>query len=58
MDLEDTLAPELSEREQRKFERRERRQLAAAERDRERAAAAKDREIDAELAAIKRRLGK
>lgn len=64
MDLDDTLAPELSAREQKQLEKIEAKQKAIAakqaevdRRRREREAAASDAAIDDELAAMKRRLG-
>ena len=64
MDLDDTLAPELSAREQKQLEKIEAKQKAIAakqaevdRRRREREAAASEAAIDDELAAMKRRLG-
>ena len=58
MDLDDTLEPELSEREQRKLEKERQRALEAARRERERKEAEKTQLVDHELAALKRKLGK
>lgn len=57
-ELDETLAPELSAREQRELDKQSARALEAAERERERADAKKTRQVDDELAAIKRKLGK
>ena len=57
MDLDKTLAPALSPREQRQLERQQARELAAARAEREREAASKQRQVDDELEAIKRKLG-
>ena len=58
MELDDTLEPELSAREQRELERERQRALEASRRERERAKAEVQRQVDDELAALKRKLGK
>jgi ribosomal protein S27E len=58
MDLDKTLEPELNAREQRKLAQQRERELATARREREQNQATKQRQVDDELAALKRRLGK
>lgn len=58
VDLDDTLEPALSEQEQRELERETARALEADRQTRAREASEKAQQVDDELAAIKRKLGK
>lgn len=57
-ELGDTHEPELTAREQRELAEQRTRALEAAKREREQAATAKRQQVDDELAALKRKLGK
>lgn len=57
-DLSDTHEPELSAREQQALAEQQAKALAAAKREREHAEAAKQAQVDAELEALRRKLGK
>lgn len=58
MDFEDTLPPELSEKEQAKLRREVEKERARAAKESEKQKAKQAREVDAELAALKKRLAK
>lgn len=58
MALDESLEPALTAAEQRALDEQRTRELEAARHEREREEAAKQRQVDDELAAIKRRLGK